>query len=152
MKITIIIVLLTLISSFSYAKDKSNSSVQFSSYSGSLRSDSGNKKNGAKFNKFMLSNEGKTVFLSIYLDDDEIKNFRNPPGELGAIVFTISDISGDIFEGGAEYLVQLPKGSSKKYEINKRNGKLTGYFEVYGVNGPRQGYLSISLGSVNAPK
>ena len=89
----------------------------------------------------------KTVYLSISLSEEITKELNLVPDEYGRIIFTVKDDMdlSTLETGGAEYLVHLSKSDKIPFEIRDNIAKLSGYFKIYDINGPRQGYLSVNM-------
>ncbi len=112
---------------------------------------------GNKFNKFMLKHRGKIVYLFVFLDEEQRRDFAAglaKPDEYNRIIFTVSDdyLKKPTDSTGCEYLIHLPaKARDYKFEYLKQAGRLSGYFKIWDINGPRQGYMSINLRAVAKP-
>jgi len=106
---------------------------------------------GKNFNDFMLSKDGKVVFLSIYLTDVMTKELKEIDS-YNRIVFSVADNYDERGHGGNEYLIHLPDDGSRDFSFNEDTGKLSGYFKVWGINGPRQGFMSVNLRPISTKK
>ena len=106
-----------------------------------------NPKLGEEFNNTMHSYLNKTVYLSITLSEEITKDLNLEPDDFGRIIFTVKDdmdLPG-LETGGAEYLVHLSKSDKIPFDIKNNVAQLSGYFKIYNINGPRQGYFSINM-------
>lgn len=103
-----------------------------------------------EFNKFMLSNKGKVVYLSVFLDSEQKADFESgleKPDARNRIIFLVrNDYSkNELFEGN-EYLIHLPANiKDYQFEYIPATGNLAGYFKIFNINGPRQGTTSVNL-------
>ncbi len=99
---------------------------------------------GQGFNAFMLENDDKTVYLSVYLTEKMIADLSQRD------VFTVQTDIDDINYGGNEYLLHRPTEMPNSFELDLTSGQLSGYFKIWGINGPRQGFMSVNLSPVRA--
>lgn len=99
----------------------------------------------SKFNTFMIENEDRVVYLSVYLAEDMVREFQQGQNTGDQIVFTVSNTYGEFGSGGNEYLIHLAEGTWRDFAFDKKTRRLSGYFKIWGVNGPRQGYMSVNL-------
>lgn len=104
-----------------------------------------NSKLGEEFNKSMASYLNKTVYLSVTLSEEMAKDLGNKPDEYGRYVFTVEDDIDEQESGGAEYLIHLSNQDKNPFELRDNVTVLAGYFKVYNINGPRQGFMSVNL-------
>jgi hypothetical protein len=100
---------------------------------------------GEQFNATMASYLNKTVYLSVTLSEEMSKDLASERDEYGRFVFTVSDDMDSPMGGGAEYLVHLAKTDKSPFETRDNLVVLSGYFKVYDINGPRQGFMSVNL-------
>ena len=126
------------------------SKLDIPSYDFSLQPFPGWRRNprlGEEFNETMSLYLNKTVYLSISLSEEITKELNLVPDEYGRIIFTVKDDMdlSTLETGGAEYLVHLSKSDKIPFEIRDNIAKLSGYFKIYDINGPRQGYLSVNM-------
>ncbi|WP_287602930.1 GIY-YIG nuclease family protein [Thiothrix sp.] len=105
-----------------------------------------NRKVGQEFNDFMCLYREKAVNLSITMPSDMIT--QRERDEYDRLIFTVSNIDNDIWSGGCEYLIHLPMQYKNPFYFNGNIVSLSGCFEVFDINGPRQGYMSVNLRSV----
>ena len=97
----------------------------------------------ARFNDFVSSNEGNTVFLSVYLDDRMIEQFSGSLSKSKNPWFTVMD---DRENGvGWSHRIYLPEDLEREFTFNETTGRLQGYFKVWGISGPNQGCMSLNL-------
>jgi len=107
------------------------------------------------FNKFIQSNDGKIVFINIYIPEEEFH------GIIGGDTpfFVLYDNCHDLEDGekpstlkcsGIEYNINN-YGNSTDYAFYFMRGfyKLRGYFAILGIDGPHQGLMGVSLKPVN---
>ncbi len=53
---------------------------------------------------------------------------------------------------GNEYLIHLPADRKNyHFEYLQGVGRLSGYFKIWNINGPRQGWMSVNLRPVEKP-
>lgn len=100
---------------------------------------------GEKFNSTIASYIDKTVYLSVTLSEEMTKELDSKPDEYGRFIFTVRDDIDEEGSGGAEYLVHLSKADKNPFEIRDNVAVLSGYFKIYDINGPRQGFMSVNL-------
>lgn len=100
---------------------------------------------GSKFNNKMFTFLDQTVYLSITLSEEMTKDVIGDRDEYGRIIFTVPNNADDHSLGGAEYLIHLLKNERSPFEIQENIAVLSGYFKVYDINGPRQGFMSVNL-------
>jgi hypothetical protein len=100
---------------------------------------------GVEFNRIMATYLDKTVYLSITLSEDMTEEARQKPDEYGRVYFTVRDNIDDSGQGGSEYLIHLSEKDSSPFEFKNDVAVLSGYFKVYDINGPRQGFMSVNL-------
>jgi hypothetical protein len=105
---------------------------------------------GQRFNDFMTNNVHKTVYLFLFLDEEQTRDFARGfknPDEYNRIYFYVkNDYSRDEMGNGNEYLVHLPVDRTKwRFEWLEKAGRLAGYFRIWCVSGPRQGSYSVNL-------
>jgi hypothetical protein len=136
---------------------KTSFSIQyptFEDFVGAL-STGGQRTNSRMFNQFMRKNKGKIVYLFIFFDEKQQIDFDRDlsnPDEYNRIIFSVKDDYINDFSTGAEYLIHLPKDTKIYYfEYIKSVGRLSGYFKIWNISGPRQGFFSINLRPVKAP-
>lgn len=99
-----------------------------------------------KFFDFMLDNDGKIVYLMIYLDDEQETDFlEGQSSKDGRIVFSAIFKDKEGYNSGAEYLIHFTKTNKNYFEYNSSAKRLDGYFKIWDINGPRQGLFSINL-------
>lgn len=104
-----------------------------------------------KFFDFMVNNNGKIVYLMLYLDDVQDVDFvEGQRSKDGRIIFSaiFKDLEG--YNSGAEYLIHFTNTNIKYFEYNTEAKRLDGYFKIWDINGPRQGLFSINLRPVKA--
>ncbi len=107
---------------------------------------------GGRFNEFMDDNDGKVVYLFIFLDDDQRADFERAPDELNRISFSVRDDYSTGSSAGNEYLIHLPADRKNyHFEYLQGVGRLSGYFKIWNINGPRQGWMSVNLRPVEKP-
>jgi len=126
----------------------SKSQLDFPSFDESLEPLPGGRRNpeqGRKFNDFMLNQEDKTIYLSVYLTEEMIGDVTRGKDDYDRIVFTVQNNYDEFSTGGTEYLIHVSGKAPQGFEFNPKTGKLAGYFKVWGINGPRQGYMSVNL-------
>jgi hypothetical protein len=87
----------------------------------------------------------KTVYLSITLSEEMTKEVSGDSDAYGRRIFTVQNNADDSGSGGAEYLIHISKNESSPFEIRDNVAVLSGYFKIYDINGPRQGYMSVNL-------
>lgn len=104
---------------------------------------------GEKFNDTMAGQLNNTVYLSIILPKEMTENVGRDNDEYGRFIFTVRNNEDDFNSGGAEYLVHLSKSEKTPLEFKGDVALLSGYFKIYDINGPRQGYMSVNLRSVD---
>ncbi|VUS54516.1 MULTISPECIES: hypothetical protein [Klebsiella] len=100
---------------------------------------------GTEFNKTMFAFLNQTIYLSVTLSEEMTKDVIEGEDEYGRIVFTVQDNADDSSYGGAEYLIHLSKNDTSPFEVRENIAVLSGYFKVFDINGPRQGYMSVNL-------
>lgn len=101
------------------------------------------------FNDFMMDHYGDAVFLSVFLDAEQREEFEQTyemPDGLDAFVFTVRNDDSDAYLEGNEYLIHpAAETTEQRHEYDPGTGRLSGYFEVWDINGPRQGWMSVNL-------
>ena len=107
----------------------------------------------SEFNEFMLTNDGKIVYLDIWpyynneeLNSDDFSQFDEPE------LFTISDKHDDFSAGGSEYIINASDDSDFFWDGRQSSRRIKGYFKIIGVSGPRQGYMSVVIKPVDIEK
>lgn len=100
---------------------------------------------GEKFNSTIASYVDQTVYLSITLSEEMTKDLGSKPDEYGRFIFSVKDNIDEQGSGGAEYLVHLSKVDKNPFEFRDNVAVLSGYFKIYDINGPRQGFMSVNL-------
>lgn len=100
---------------------------------------------GTEFNEKMDSFLDKVVYLSITLSEEMSQDVADGRDEYGRLIFTVQNDADDHGMGGAEYLIHLTKSDKDPFERHGDIAVLSGYFKVYDINGPRQGYMSVNL-------
>ena len=96
----------------------------------------------------MFENENKVIYLLIFLDseqDEEIKELD----EFNRRIFSVVYKNDEGFNEGNEYLIHLTNDNEKYFEYNQNAMRLSGYFKIWDINGPRQGLFSINLRPVS---
>lgn len=104
---------------------------------------------GAKFNEAMFAYLDKTVYLSITLSEEMTADVSGDGDAYGRRIFTVPNNADDTSFGGVEYLIHLSKNDGSPFEIRDTVAVLSGYFKIYDINGPRQGYMSVNLRPVS---
>lgn len=106
--------------------------------------------NGKKFNEFMMSHDGKIVYLDVWpyysdeaFNDSSFSDFNKPK------LFTINDVPYDFGIGGAEYIIQSADSDDFFYDGRQSSRRIVGNFKIVGVSGPRQGYMSVVIKPVS---
>lgn len=110
-----------------------------------------NPQQGKKLNEFMIDHKDEIVFLSIYLTE-EMQSDINYVDEDNRRIFTVPNNYDDFTSGGSEYLIHVSEESLKEFRFNSQTGQLSGYFKVWEINGPRQGFMSVNLRPVKFDK
>lgn len=100
---------------------------------------------GTEFNDKMDSFLGKVIYLSITLSEEMSQEVFSGRDEYGRLIFTVQNDADNFGMGGAEYLIHLAKSDKDPFEKHDDIAVLSGYFKVYDINGPRQGYMSVNL-------
>lgn len=139
-KLFLILWLSILIPIYSYSQSDTPS---FAGFVG-LEQYSTQKSDAKEFNDFMFENDGKVVYLLIFLDtqqDEEMKVIDEYDRKTFSVVYK----NNEGFNEGAEYLIHITKDNEEFYEYNKDAMMLSGYFKIWDINGPRQGLFSINL-------
>jgi hypothetical protein len=113
---------------------------------------------GGDFNKFMKRNNGKVVYLFVFLDQEQKLDFERglfKPDEYNRITITVKDDYSKISYidfTGCEYLIHLPlKKANYYFQYIKEAGRLSGCFKIWAISGPRHGFLSINLRPIRCP-
>lgn len=91
------------------------------------------------FNSVITSMIPLFVYLDITLSDEQVNDIARGPDDLNRIYFFVKDAYA-----GSEYLIHLKKGATE-FGFSRRRKKLEGYFEIFNMNGPRQGVMSVNL-------
>ncbi|MBL7129319.1 MAG: hypothetical protein ISS16_10095 [Ignavibacteria bacterium] len=139
-KLFLIVCLAILFPIYSYSQDDIPS---FEGYVGQELY--GTQKSDAKeFNLFMFDNDGKIVYLLIFLDSVQNEEIQ-VRDEYDRRLFSVVYKNDEGFNEGAEYLIHLTKESQNYYEYNQYTMRLSGYFKIWEINGPLQGLFSINL-------
>lgn len=105
---------------------------------------------GAQFNEFMLNHSDQIVYLSIYLTDEMSRDISSGADEFKRIVFTVIDNHDQFGTVGNVYLFHLATNSPPGFDFNNKSGKLSGYFKIWEINGPQQGWWSVNIRPVSA--
>lgn len=100
---------------------------------------------GSKFNDTMGTFLNKTVYLSITLSEEMTEGVSKDRDKYGRLTFSVANNEDEFGSGGAEYLVHLSKNEKSPFEIRDNVAVLSGYFKIFDINGPRQGYMSVNL-------
>lgn len=100
---------------------------------------------GEKFNDAMFKFLDQTVYLSITLSEDMTHELSDNSDEYGRKIFSVPNNADDNGYGGAEYLVHISKNENSPFEIHNDIAVLSGYFKIFDINGPRQGFMSVNL-------
>lgn len=117
-----------------------------------FKSDSEEYLNSSKFNEFMMNNEGKIVYLDIYpyyTDEDGDEVNGEIEGMPDTFVFTIKNTPYEFNNGGVEYLIDLSGGGDFYFDNRWQSRSIRGYFKIIGMQGPRQGFMSVSMKPIN---
>jgi hypothetical protein len=61
------------------------------------------------------------------------------------LIFSVPDDADNHSNGGSEYLIHLSEKDPSPFEFKANLAVLSGYFKVYDINGPRQGFMSVNL-------
>ena len=104
---------------------------------------------GSDFNVKMTEFLNKIVYLHITLSPDMTKSVNGERDYYGRYIFTVQNDADAFHMGGAEYLIHLSKENKNPFEFMDNVAVLSGYYKVFDINGPRQGYMSVNLRPVD---
>jgi len=97
---------------------------------------------GEKFNTKMSSFLGKTIYLSIAIPKKIYSDSLQTRDGYGRIIFTVHD---NLDEYGSEYLIHLMPNDPDPFVFMDDITMMQGYYKIYDINGPRQGYMSVNI-------
>jgi hypothetical protein len=118
------------------------------SFDFSLQPGIGSRRNpyiGKEFNDKMSSFLDKIIYLSIFIPKEIYRDTLQKRDTYGRIIFTVQNNLDDFGDGGSEYLIHLMPNDPDPFVFMGNIAILQGYYKVYDINGPRQGYMSINI-------
>ena len=108
-----------------------------------------------KFNDFIQANDGKIVFIDIYIPDEEFNGTvegDNPYFVLFDECFDLKSSStlSTLNCSGTEFnIANLGNATDFYFNYFRGSYKLRGYFAILGFEGPHQGLMGVNLRPVN---
>lgn len=127
---------------------KEISAIAIQSFDFSLHPGIGWRRNpyvGQEFNEKMDSFSDETFYLSISIPKEIYSDSSQKRDSYGRITFTVQNKWDDYHSGGNEYLIHLVPNDSNPFVFMDDIVILQGYYKIFNINGPRQGYMSINM-------
>lgn len=104
-----------------------------------------NSKNNKVFLDLLFNNVGRIIHLDIYFDDSQ-----NPEIDSDNIFdFSIFSNYNNKIEAGIYVRIEVKNGDDFYYDNRLMSKRLVGNFKVIGIQGPNQGWMTISMRPVS---
>lgn len=99
----------------------------------------------SSFINFLFTNDGKIIHLDTNLNDNQ-----NPQiNENGIFDFSIYFDYKNKIEGGIYVRIEVNKNDDFYYDNRLSSKRIVGNFKIIGIQGPQQGWMTISMKPVN---
>lgn len=135
--LALIIALIAIIIQFREYKKR-----QIAKYKGAIGENSNTNK---VFFNLLFDNVGKIIHLDIYFDDPQ-----NPEiDESGVFDFSIYGDYNNKIDAGIYVRITISENDDFYYDNRLSSKRLLGNFKIIGVQGPNQGWMTVSMKPVN---
>lgn len=135
----LIVLLLIILSSPGFTQDESIKIPEFTGYVGAPDDDMDNMH--ARFNDFILNNEGNVVYIEVILDDDQHAAFKDPTEDF--YFFAVYDDYPDKLSGIEYHIIRSKTPASFGFDPDSKT--VDGHYRIENITGPQNGLFTADM-------